>query len=160
MFTEKIQVKHGHACAALAAEDLGHTRFDLLSRHARGQQRQRMAQVDHVIDARAEEIVGGRAGKDRGRTPRNQPLLEIELGHLRPTITLEASVYAGPGDFSGETYWEPLDDSLACSQRFKTKAIFFPPPSDGSMGETAEESSAATSRSRKSGHPTSTVSAP
>ncbi len=138
MFTEKIQVKHGHACAALAAEDLGHTRFDLLSRHARGQQRQRMAQVDHVIDARAEEIVGGRAGKDRGRTPRNQPLLEIELGHLRPTITLEASVYAGPGDFSGETYWEPLDDSLACSQRFKTKAIFFPPPSDGSMGETAE----------------------
>ena len=69
---------------------------------------------------------------------RNQPLLEIELGNLRPTIILEASVYAGPGDFSGEIYWEPLDDSLACSQRFKTKAIFFPPPSDGSMGETAE----------------------
>ena len=39
-----------------------------------------MAQVDHVVDARAEEIVGGGAGKQHGRTPRKQALLEIKLG--------------------------------------------------------------------------------
>jgi hypothetical protein len=39
-----------------------------------------MAQIDHVVDARAEEIVGGGAGKHHGRTPRKQPLLEIKLG--------------------------------------------------------------------------------
>ena len=42
-----------------------------------------MAQVDHVIDARAKEIVGGGAGKYHGRTPRYQPLLKIKLGVLR-----------------------------------------------------------------------------
>jgi len=45
---------------------------------------QRVAQVDHVIDARAEEIVGGGAGKQHGRTPRKQPLLDSKLGVLRP----------------------------------------------------------------------------
>ncbi|MDP3886092.1 hypothetical protein, partial [Hydrogenophaga sp.] len=35
---------------------------------------------DHVVDARAKEIVGGRAGKQHGRTPRKLPLLEIKLG--------------------------------------------------------------------------------
>ena len=70
--------------------------------------------------------------------PENSPYWKSNWEFSAPEITPEASVYAGPGDFSGETYWEPLDDSLACSQRFKTKAIFFPPPSDGSMGETAE----------------------
>jgi hypothetical protein len=39
-----------------------------------------VAQVDHVVDARAKEIVGGGAGKQHGRTPRKQPLLEIKLG--------------------------------------------------------------------------------
>jgi hypothetical protein len=39
-----------------------------------------VAQVDHVVDARAEEIVGGGAGKHHGRTPRKQPLLETKLG--------------------------------------------------------------------------------
>jgi hypothetical protein len=38
-----------------------------------------MAQVDHVVDARAEEIVGGGLGNHRCRTPRNQPLLEFKL---------------------------------------------------------------------------------
>jgi hypothetical protein len=39
-----------------------------------------MAQVDHVVDARAKEIVGGGAGKHHGRTPRKQPLLDIKPG--------------------------------------------------------------------------------
>ena len=69
-----------HAGAAFAGEHLGYSRFDLLPGHARGQHGQRMAQVDHVIDARTEEIVGGGAGKQHGRTPRKQPLLEIKLG--------------------------------------------------------------------------------
>jgi hypothetical protein len=45
-----------------------------------------MAQVDHVVDARAEEIVGGGAGKHHGRTPRKLPLLEIKLGVLRTRV--------------------------------------------------------------------------
>jgi hypothetical protein len=39
-----------------------------------------MAQVDHVVDARAKEIVGGGAGKHHGKTPRKLHLLEIKLG--------------------------------------------------------------------------------
>jgi hypothetical protein len=38
-----------------------------------------MAQVDHVIDARTEEIIGGGTGKQHGRTPRNLPLVEFKL---------------------------------------------------------------------------------
>lgn len=34
LFTEEVQVGHGHAGAAFAAEDLGHPGFDLLPRHA------------------------------------------------------------------------------------------------------------------------------
>ena len=80
LFTKEVQIGHGHTGAAFAGEDLGHPRLDLLPGHARGQHRQRMAQVDHVADARAKEIVGGGAGKHHGRTPRKQPLLDIKLG--------------------------------------------------------------------------------
>jgi hypothetical protein len=82
LFTEEVQIGHGHTGAAFAGEGLGHPRFNLLPGHARGQHRQRVAQVDHVLDARAKEIVGGGAGKHHGRTPRNQPLLDIKLGVL------------------------------------------------------------------------------
>jgi hypothetical protein len=96
LFAEKVQVGHGHTGAAFAGEHLGHPRFDLLPGHARGQHGQRMAQVDHVIDARAEEIVGGGAGKQHGRTPRKQPLLKSNWEFRRignhPT---EASVSCG-----------------------------------------------------------------
>jgi len=35
---------------------MGHARFDFLPRHARGEHCQRMAKVDHLIDASAKEI--------------------------------------------------------------------------------------------------------
>jgi hypothetical protein len=63
LFTEQIKIWHGDARARLAREQMRHRSFDLLPGHARGQHGQRMAQIDHVIDARAEEIVGGGAGK-------------------------------------------------------------------------------------------------
>jgi hypothetical protein len=46
-------------------------RFNLLPRHARGQHRQRMAQVDHVIEPQAKEVFRGRAAQ-HAKTPRNQ----------------------------------------------------------------------------------------
>ena len=80
LFSEEVQVRHGHTGATFAGEDLGHPCFDLLPGHARGQHGQRMAQIDHVVNTRTEEIVGGGAGKQHGRTPRKLPLLEIKLG--------------------------------------------------------------------------------
>jgi hypothetical protein len=77
---KEVQFGHGHASAAFAREDLRHPCLDLLPGHARGQHGQRMAQIDHVVDARAKEVVGGGAGKHHGRTPRKQPLLNIKPG--------------------------------------------------------------------------------
>lgn len=79
-----------------------------LAGHARGQHRQRRAQVNHVIDARAEEFGGGGAGKHQSRTPRKNPLLEIKLVVLRPDVIPEASVHAGSGDSSGEAQYVRL----------------------------------------------------
>src|SRR5690606_38198797 len=64
----------------LAHEPMRHARFDLLPRHARGQHRQRMAQVDRLINASTEEIVGSRAREHHGKTPSKQPLLDNKLG--------------------------------------------------------------------------------
>jgi hypothetical protein len=47
-----------------------------------------MVQADHVVDARAKEIVGGGAGKHHGRTPESVKILSdftrfpIEIKHL------------------------------------------------------------------------------
>jgi hypothetical protein len=43
-----------------------------------------MAQVDHVINARAEKIVGGGAGTQHGRTPNNWCLTGIKPGEIIP----------------------------------------------------------------------------
>jgi hypothetical protein len=82
LLAKEIQIGHGQARSAFAAKDLGHLRLNLLPGHARGQYGQRMAQLDHVVDARAKEIVGGGAGKQHGRTPRKLPLLKTKLGFL------------------------------------------------------------------------------
>jgi hypothetical protein len=63
LFAKEVQVRQGRTGAALAGENLSHPRLDLLPGHARGQHGQRLPQVDHVIDARAEKIVAGGAGK-------------------------------------------------------------------------------------------------
>jgi hypothetical protein len=63
LFAKEVQLRQARTSAALAGANLRHPRPDLLPGHARGQHGQRMAQIDHVIDARAEEIVGGGAGK-------------------------------------------------------------------------------------------------
>ncbi|WP_181391060.1 hypothetical protein [Achromobacter pulmonis] len=39
-----------------------------------------MKQVNHLINARTEKIIGGRTGKHRNKTPRKQPLLNNKLG--------------------------------------------------------------------------------
>lgn len=41
------------------------------------------AQIHHMSDARAKEIVGSEASNHRGRTSRKQPLLNITSGVLR-----------------------------------------------------------------------------
>jgi len=69
LFAKEVQLRQGRTSAALAGEHLRHPRLDLLSGRARGQHGQRMAQIDHVIDARAEEIVGGGAGKLHKKLP-------------------------------------------------------------------------------------------
>ena len=79
LLPEEVQVGHDHTGATSARQDLGHPCFDLLQGHARGQHSQRMAQIDYVIYARTEEIIGGGTGKQHGRTPRNLPLLEFKL---------------------------------------------------------------------------------
>ncbi len=83
LFTEEVQLGHGNPGTAFAAEDPSHPRFDLLPGHARGQHGQRMAQVDHVVDARAEEIVGGGAGKHR-KTPGKRAVKPIKSGEIVP----------------------------------------------------------------------------
>jgi hypothetical protein len=48
--------------AAFAGDDLGHPRLDRLLGHAGGQHRQWMAQINHVVDARAKKLsVAGQA---------------------------------------------------------------------------------------------------
>jgi hypothetical protein len=69
-----------------------------------------MAQIDHVIDARAKEIVGGGAGKHHGRTPRKLPLLEIKLGVLTIGKHLESKCLRQlPGFFRGDYFKVDLD---------------------------------------------------
>jgi hypothetical protein len=43
LFTKQIEIGHGDARARLAREQMRHRAFDLLSGHARGQHRQRVA---------------------------------------------------------------------------------------------------------------------
>jgi hypothetical protein len=69
--TKQVQIGHGHASVRFAHEEVRNRGFDLLPWHARRQHSQRMAQVDHLVNAAAEEIVGGGAGEHR-ITPRNQ----------------------------------------------------------------------------------------
>jgi len=66
LLAEQIQIGHGLPGVGLAHQQVGHPRLDLLPGHARRQHRQRMAQIDHLVDARAEEIVGGGAGEHHG----------------------------------------------------------------------------------------------
>ncbi len=58
-----------------------------------------LVQVDHVINAQAEEIVGGGAGKHHGRIPRKHPLLEIKLRALRPQDQLGSQCSRGLWEF-------------------------------------------------------------
>ena len=62
---EEVLVGNGRASAAFAGEDPSPPGFDLLPGHARSPRGQRVAHVDHEIDARTEEIAGGGAGKHR-----------------------------------------------------------------------------------------------
>ena len=62
-----------------------------------------MAQVDHVIDTRAKEIVGGGAGKHHGGLPEINLYWKSNWEFREPGITRKASVHAGSGDFSGPT---------------------------------------------------------
>lgn len=77
---KRIQIGQSLTGTAFAGKYLGQPRFNLLPGHARGQHGQRIAQVDHMVDARAEEIGDGGAGKQRGITPRNQRRSTIKPG--------------------------------------------------------------------------------
>jgi hypothetical protein len=60
-FAKEIQIGHGHPGPGFAPEQVRNRGFNLLPRHVRRQHHQRVTQIDHVVDARAEEIVGGGA---------------------------------------------------------------------------------------------------
>jgi hypothetical protein len=66
------------ALANPARELTGQPRLDLLPRHARAQHRQRMAQIDHLVDAASEEI-GGVAHR---KTPRKPQQNSRNLGEM------------------------------------------------------------------------------
>jgi hypothetical protein len=81
-----------------------------------------MAQVDHVVDARAKEFVGGGAGKHHGRTPRKQPLLDIKLGvqtignHPRSPVFMR-----GPGILQGRLNNSFFDNRMEMNRFLKTQ---------------------------------------
>ena len=55
----------------LAGKAVGQRSFDLLPGHATGQHRQGMAQVNHVVQTAAKEIVGAGGHGNLSKTPRN-----------------------------------------------------------------------------------------
>jgi hypothetical protein len=60
-----------------------HLRLQLLPRHARGQHRQRVAQIDHVIKPQAKEVLRGRAAH-HAKTPGNQAFKTQIPGEILP----------------------------------------------------------------------------
>lgn len=73
-----------HTGATFGGERLGHPFFERLPGHAQGQHGQRMAQVDYVIDTRAEKSSQSGQGQHHGKTPRKLFLLEIKQGKQPP----------------------------------------------------------------------------
>lgn len=70
---KQIKIGHRNAVARFAGKHVGHRGFDLLPRHARGQHRQRLAKIKHVIQAGAEEIFGGGVAELWRELPENNP---------------------------------------------------------------------------------------
>jgi len=60
---KQIQVGHSQPIAGFAHKEVRQRGFDLLPRHARGQNSQWVAQVDHLVDTAAKEVISGGAGK-------------------------------------------------------------------------------------------------
>ena len=66
-----VQVFDLLAYLGLAGKAVGQRSFDLLPGHAVGQHRQGMAQVNHVVQTAAKEIVGAGGHGNLSKTPRN-----------------------------------------------------------------------------------------
>lgn len=98
-WTEQIQVFDLLASFDLPCPALSQRCFDLLPGHAVGQDRQRVAQVDHLIEPVAEEVVGHGV-----LTPQKSAYIEYLSGSSdypdSPQITC---VHAGSRGFSGAT---------------------------------------------------------
>ena len=77
---EQIQIWHGHAIAGFSHEEVGQRGFDLQPGHTRRQNSQWVAQVDHVVDTAAKEVIGGGAGKHG----QNSQKMAIKLGEIIP----------------------------------------------------------------------------
>jgi len=76
-----------------------HSRLDRGPRQPRGQHRQRMLQVDHLVQARAKEV----RRRDR-QIPRKSGRSGIEFtGSGTQDLRRKASVHAGSGRFAGPT---------------------------------------------------------
>lgn len=99
-----------HTGATFGGERLGHPFFERLPGHAQGQHGQRMAQVDYVIDTRAEKSSQSGQGQHHGKTPRKLFLLEIKQGKQPPVAPPTKPVFMKfPGIFKGDNVYKNLD---------------------------------------------------
>ena len=69
--TKPIQIGHGLRGARLAREQVRHRCLEPLPRHARGQHHQRVAQIDHGVQAGAEKVLGGSVGEHHKGASKN-----------------------------------------------------------------------------------------
>jgi hypothetical protein len=97
--TKQVQILDLLARFNLASLALGPRCFDFLPRHAVGQDRQRVAQIDHLIQAVAEKVIGhGAAFKNSQKTGSIEYLFESSDYPDSPQIT---SIYADCRGFTG-----------------------------------------------------------
>jgi hypothetical protein len=97
--TKLVQILDLLARCDLPGPALGQGSFDFLPRHAVGKHRQWVAEIDHLIQAVSEKVIGHGAAF---KTPRKQALLNIYLrvltirNHPRsPAIMRAAGVFQG-----------------------------------------------------------------
>ena len=68
---KEVNVFNLFACLGRSGKAVGKGAFDFLPGHATCQHRQRVAQVDHLVQTAAKEIIGAGGHGEPSETPRN-----------------------------------------------------------------------------------------
>lgn len=101
---EQVRALHQLALAIAVRERRRRRRFDLRPRHARGQHRQRLARIDHLIQTYAKEGIGGH----RQQCSISQELLPIGWNSKKfnnPNSPEIHSKVTGYGNFIDDYFW-------------------------------------------------------